>query len=369
MIFVASASFATEGITASELNKMGMSDVRCKDNKVYFSGKLEDAARACIWLRSADRVGLLVSSFGAITFDQLFDGIKCIKWSNYIPRNAKIIVDARCVKSKLMSQRDVQRLSKKAIIDSLSSSYKITTFPETGYEIYINVSILKDEVNVIIDLCGEGLHKRGYRLLSSEAPIRETLAASLLLLCDNKIEYFLDPFCGSGTLAIEAAMIAGNIAPGRNRKFAADNYIFASKDFKRQKERAFEAPTCDDYEILCSDIDSNMVEITKYHASRAGVNINVSCRNALDYDDIYTYNGTMVTNPPYGERILDLSKAHELMTDFSGLVNRLIEQYWEIGVITPDFDLEKAFCMQSVSKRKLFNANIQCTYYQFKNNT
>lgn len=369
MNFVATTSFATEGITALELRDLGMNDVHCKNNRVYFSGTVDDAARACVWLRSADRVGLIASVFHATTFDQLFDGIKSIRWCDYISKNAAIIVDARCVKSQLMSQRDVQRISKKAIIDSLSKSYKTNYFPENGYKIYVSVSILKDEASIIIDLCGDGLHKRGYRSLNSEAPIRETLAASLLLLCNNKMEYFLDPFCGSGTFAIEAAMIAANIAPGRDRSFAAEHYLFTSRCFKEQKNYAFDLQKKSDCEIHCSDIDENMVEITKYHASRAGVSIDVKCKNAIDYDDIYVYGGTMVTNPPYGERILDREGARELMSDFSGIVNTLTEQYWEIGIITSEHDLERIFCLKSASKRKLFNSNIQCTYYQFKNNT
>ena len=370
MNFIVSTAFAIDGIAANELRSLGINNVQCKNNHVYFDGTIADAAKACIWLRSADRVGLLLSSFNAYTFDELFDNVSSIYWSDFLTRNSKIIVNARCVHSKLMSERDVQRISKKAIINYLSKKYKTASFLENGETVSINVSIYNDVASVILDLCGDGLHKRSYRTLNAEAPLRETLAASLLLISKYHADnVFLDPFCGSGTLPIEAAMIAANIAPGRNRAFLAENYSWAKNEFSFAKKETYCCETNNNYEILCGDIDPNMVEITKFHAKNAGVKIKVMCRDACKWDDIYHYQGLMVTNPPYGERLSNKNDVQALLKDFSYITSRLLEQYWTLGIITPETDIEKLLCEKSISKRKLFNSNILCTYYQFKNST
>ena len=370
MKFIASAAFALEGVVADELRSLGFSDVTCRNNRVIFTSDIEGAARACVWLRSADRVSLLLDSFKAESFDELFEGVAGMDWPLYLERNSRICVDARCVRSRLMSQRDVQSIGKKAVITSMQRRYRSAVFPENGPAVSILISVADNIATVSVDLCGEGLHKRGYRLHSSEAPLRETLAAALLLLAGyDGTQTLLDPFCGSGTIPIEGAMIARRIAPGRSRNFLAQGYRWCAKEFERQKAAAFDCETTGHEEILCGDIDRAMTEMTAFHAGRAGVAdaLKVSCADARSWEP-YQFCGRLVTNPPYGERILDKQSAFELMHDFSAVVSRLLEQLWSVGVLTPETELEDVFFAKSSSKRRIFNSNIPCVYYRFGEN-
>lgn len=371
MKFIASTAFALESVTADELRRLGLNNVRCENNRVLFEGTQQDAATACIWLRSADRVSLLVAEFVATSFDVLFEGIAGLNWSGYLKATSRIIVNARCVRSQLMSQSDVQSIGKKAIITALQRKHRMEVFPETAEENFIHISILNDKVTVSIDLCGDGLHKRGYRVLNAQAPLRETFAAALLLLSGYNGEGpLLDPFCGSGTIAIEGAMLAKNMAPGRMRNFAAENYTWCDPAvFANAKSVAIEQERATTAEIFCGDISPEMVDMTAYHAERARVKdkLSLRCMDACAWD-VPLYCGHMITNPPYGERLLDREQAFELLHNFSALALRLTEQYWNLGILTPEARLESALFQKAAGRRKLYNSNIPCTFYTFKNN-
>lgn len=368
MDFFAAAAFALESVAAQELKMLNMKNVRIEANRVFFQGDEADAARACVFLRSVDRVFLLAGRFSARSFDELFEGIEAIKWPELLSEKGRFCVTARCVQSKLMSQSDVQRITKKAIVRSMQRRYRLNTFPETEETYKIEVSVYKDEAVVALDLCGEGLHKRGYRTLNAEAPLRETFAAGLLLLANyDGHTAFADPFCGSGTLGIEAAMLASGRAPGAGRSFLAEAWrCWDKKAWQLAREAAADAVRTEKSMIFVSDIDPKMVEMTQFHAKQAGVEhqLIVRCRDARKLH-LQNYGGIMVTNPPYGERLMNEKQAQELLKEMRYPFAELMDQGWRIGVLTPYQELEKAVGCSAQEKRRLFNGNISCRFYQF----
>lgn len=367
MKFSVSSTFALEGIIAQELRGLGMEAIKCETGRVTFEGTAQDAARACIWLRSADRVSLLLAEFPAQDFDTLYDGIRNAGVIKHLGRDSRICIEARCVKSRLMSQRDVQRIGKKAVIDAMQSKWHMQRMPESGNAVFLKISILKDVVSLTLDLCAEGLHKRGYRVKNAEAPLRETLAAALLLLSDyDGTQVMCDPFCGSGTIGIEAALIARGIAPGARRKFAGEDYPIFRDGFIKEKERARQMPQKKCEDILCSDISGEMTEMTRFHAERAGVGqvLTTACRDAREFES-YAYCGRLVTNPPYGERLMERNEAARLLGEFSGVCSRLTQQLWTVGILTPEPQAEKILGLKALSRRKLYNADIPCMFYTF----
>lgn len=348
---------------------MGIDNVTIDQMRVYFTGDEGAGARACINLRSADRVFLHIKSFTAKSFDELFDGVYAIPWADYISPKGKIIVNARCVQSTIMSQSDTQSITKKAIIKSMQRKIAQEIFPESGEDYTIEVSILKDNVVIGMDLCGASLHKRGYRTKNAPAPLKESMAASLLLIADyNGSDYFCDPFCGSGTLPIEAALIARNIAPGLNRSFAAEKWKNSSKalwEQERQRARDLINPKSSG-RIVGYDIDPKMIEMSKFHAQQAGVAkfIKFKVQDAKDLNED-KYGGTIVTNPPYGERLSTKEQSQELYTQLRYSMLPLLDWGWSLNILTANDRFERFFGKKADKVRRLFNGDIPCKFYQY----
>lgn len=355
-----------EKVTQTELQKLGIADSSIEEGRICFTGGEEELARACIFLRSADRIFWQLGEFSAETFDQLFEGIYAIPWEKILPRDAVIAVSAKCIRSRLMSVSDTQSITKKAIIKALQRKYKQERFSESGPVYPIEIAIRKDNVTVSLDCCGEGLHKRGYRIRNAEAPLRETLAAGLLLLCRyNGQQPFLDPFCGSGTLPIEAALLAGNIAPGKSRSFIWESWPGANRAlWQRMREEAKDGERPVSAEILGSDISDEMIEMSRFHAQKAGLDGKITfVQRPVRELALATETGLCVTNPPYGQRLGDQKQAAEL---YRALGKVFLEAPgWSLGVLTAAKDFERAYGRRSDKTRRLYNANLECGFYQY----
>ena len=300
--------FGLEGLVADELRRMDLPEVRAEDGRVFFSGTLADCVRANISLRCGERVLLQLGSFPAPTFDALFEGVRALPWGSLLPKDAAFPVTGYCLNSALFSVPDCQRIVKKAVVESMKTRWKLEQFPETGAEYKIRFSIRKDQADLFLDTSGTPLHKRGYRPAHTEAALRETLAAAMVKLARYRGKGdFCDPFCGSGTIAIEAALAALNRAPGLYRSFAAENWAFVDPALWRQaRAEALVAEYTGDYHITASDIDPRAVQIAQENAVRAGVEhlIDFRVADAAAFSQ-KTERGVIVTNPPYGERLLD----------------------------------------------------------------
>ena len=356
-----------EKVTKSELKRLFGKDLPANRGAISFRGAAEDVVSCNMRLRTADRVYINVAKFSAPDFDSLYDGVKAVGWQRILPSDARITVNGKCYKSRLFAVSACQSIIKKAIADKLCSAYKLNALPETGGEYSFEFRIESDVCDILLDTSGTGLHKRGYRDMVGIAPIKETLAAALVLLSDFYFDRpFADPFCGSGTIAIEAAMIALNIAPGINRKFAFDGW----KEFdKRIKERVFEqakgSETLDRrLEFFASDIDKKAIKLAERHAARAGLEnrIKFKVSDVADFSSELP-RGTIVTNPPYGERVYDKESAKEcyksLRKAFDSLDN------WSLFVITAADFFVKQFGLKPDRNRKLFNSNRECRYYYY----
>ena len=364
MRFIATCKMGLESVVSLELKWLGVEVEKVEDARVLFAGGYEDMARACLWLRSAERVLMEVSSFEARTFEELFQGVKAIRWKDYLKRDSFIHVNGKSAKSTLFSVSDCQRITKKAIVDNLKEAYK-TTLPETGAEVIIEIGILRDVVTVALDCCGAGLSRRGYRTYNVAAPIAESLGAGMLLLSRYKGDRpLIDPMCGSGTMPIEAAMIAKNIAPGLNRPFAGEQWDFAGG------KRAFDSARADARdsildvkpEILGSDIDERSIDLCKKHAKKAGIMVNWAVRPLKELSTDAA-NGLIVCNPPYGERMLEKREAESLYREMRQKFDAL--DNWQVSVITAYRDFEKIYGKRADKRRKLSNGGMTCTLYQF----
>ena len=312
--------FGLEAVTKREIYDLGYEITRVEDGRVTFEGDEEAVCRANVFLRSAERVLLQVGRFHATTFDELFEGIKALPWEDYIPKDGRFwVTKASSIKSKLFSPSDIQSIAKKAMVERLKQSYHLDWFPEDGASYPVRIFLLKDEVMVTIDTSGESLHKRGYRLMTSKAPLTETLAAALIMLTPWKRDRILvDPFCGSGTFPIEAAMMAANIAPGMNRSFTAQKWtnLIPAELWKETVQEAEEMIDKDvQVDIQGYDIDPEVVKAARENAKRAGVDhmIHFQQREVANLRHPKKY-GFVITNPPYGERLEekeDLPKLYE----------------------------------------------------------
>ncbi len=365
--YIVSSAFGLEKMTKTELIRLGYEILSVQNGQIEVSGNIAALADLNINLRTAERVYIRLGKFEARSFDELYDRVFKINWEDYIAEDSAFPVLAKSVKSELFSKSDIQRISKKAIVNKLSEDYGIDSFPESAETIEVHVNILNDVVSVLIDTSGVGLHKRGYRTKQVDAPIKETLAAGMLMLSDWKYNKALvDPFCGSGTIAIEAAMIGMNIAPGLMRKFISEDWLFVPHDlFKKARKLAREKIRYDiDLDIRACDVSPKAVEAAKINAEEAGVIDNISFEE-LDVKHLVLADsgGTVVANPPYGERLSDKREVLDLYTALGDAV--FDHDNWSAYVLTSNEEFENAFGDRADRKRKLYNGNIKCHLYQY----
>ena len=359
--------FGLEAFVSREVKNLGYEITHVEDGRVTFMGDMEAISRANLWIRCGERVLIKIAEFEAYTFDELFENTKAVNWSEWIGVKCAFPVTGFCLKSQLASMRDCQAIIKKAIVDSLASKYLITYFEETGPVYQIRFSVMKDRVTLMIDTSGDGLHKRGYRAVSNAAPLKETIAASMVYLSHWKYEYPLaDPMCGSGTIPIEAAMIKRNIAPGLTRHFMSEDYLQyqGSSIWNNCRKEAEDLKKNVPLEIFASDIDANTIEIAKQNAVIAGVGDAVK-PTVCDIKDFITDIpfGTVICNPPYGERLGDEKTVRELYTQMGISLKKLDK--WSYYILTSNENFESCFRKKADKKRKLYNGMIKCNIYQY----
>lgn len=363
-IEVASAS-GIEAVTKRELVRLGYEPSGANFGRIEFDGTYKDVMRANVFLRTANRVRIVLGAFKAETFDELFDGIYAMRWQDILAKDAKIVVDAKSQKSKLFALRSVQSIAKKAIISKLSTVYH-GTFDESGAEYDIEVSLQNDVATVTLDTSGEGLHKRGYRTYLGDAPIRETLAAAMILLSVwNPSRALIDPFCGSGTIPIEASMIGMNIAPGMNRNFACEQFYGAPNVRESVQDEAQSLINRDiDLHISGFDINPAAIKLALKHAERAGVKdkIHLQVGDMRDVSSRFSH-GVIITNPPYGERLMDEDELKKLYRDFGTMTSKLDE--WCVYAITSYRAFEKYYGKRADKIRKLYNSELECNFYAY----
>lgn len=366
---IATATFGLESVVAKELKELGYEDLKVENGKVTFTGDEYDIVTTNIWLRTADRVLLKVAEFKAESFEELFQGTLKVDWGEIIAQNGKMHVIGKSVKSKLHSVPDCQSIVKKAVVEGMRNKYHVDWFEEDGPVYKIEVAILKDIVTLSIDTSGAGLHKRGYREMAGEAPIKETLAAALVLLSNWKPERQLaDPFCGSGTIPIEAALIAKNIAPGLNRSFVSEEWHIIPKNIWEDTRNHARNQINDlEFRILASDIDGRVLRTARDNAARAGLSDYIAFQR-LPAEEFSSKkkNGVIICNPPYGERIGDSKIVDDIYRNLGKLFKELAD--WSFYVITSNEDFQKSFGLKADKNRKLYNGRLQCYYYQYINN-
>ncbi|EKQ56883.1 MULTISPECIES: class I SAM-dependent RNA methyltransferase [unclassified Clostridium] len=366
---IATSTFGIESITAKELKALGYEDLKIENGKVTFEGDEMDIAICNIHLRTADRVLIKMAEFEAKSFEELFQGTKKVEWSKIIPIDGIMHVVGKSVKSTLHSVPDCQSIVKKAVVKSMSESYGIETFSESGPVYKIEVSILKDVVTLTIDTTGPGLHKRGYRELAGIAPLKETLAASMLLISRWNDDFeLIDPFCGSGTILIEAAMIAQNIAPGVNRSFVCETWPSMSDNtFNIVRDGARKSEKNKDIKLIGYDIDYKVLKVAMDNAKKARVDqyIQFQKRDFMDFSTSRKY-GFIISNPPYGERIGEKEILPALYKHMGQTKKKL--ESWDFNILTSFEPFEKVFGIKSTKNRKLYNGKIKCYYYQYFDN-
>ncbi|OCA90881.1 RNA methyltransferase [Bacillus sp. FJAT-27225] len=364
---IATAAMGLESLVAKEVKDLGY-EGKTENGRVTFVGDELAIARANLWLRTADRVKIKVGEFKAYTFDELFEKTKALPWDKFLPEDAEFPVSGKSVKSKLFSVSDCQAIVKKAIVEKMKMRYKkVSRFEETGALFKIEVSLLKDVATISLDTSGAGLHKRGYRTEQGEAPLKETLAAALIMLTNwYPDKPFIDPFCGSGTIPIEAALIGQNIAPGFNREFVSEQWTWIGEDIW-EKARA-EADDLAKYDqvldIQGSDIDHRMVKIAQSNAFEAGLGDMISFKQMqvrdLTSDKEY---GVIVGNPPYGERLGDRPGVEQMYKEMGQAFEKL--DTWSKYILTSHEGFEKFYGKPATKKRKLFNGFIRTDFYQY----
>ncbi|RHP09921.1 THUMP domain-containing class I SAM-dependent RNA methyltransferase [Dorea sp. AF36-15AT] len=369
MELIAPCHFGLEAVLKREILDLGYEIAEVEDGRVTFYGDADAICRANIFLRTAERILLKVGSFRAVTFEELFDKTKELPWEDYIPQNGKFwVAKAASVKSKLFSTSDIQSIMKKAMVRRMQERYCVEWFPENGASYPVRVFLMKDIVTVGIDTTGISLHKRGYREVSGKAPITETLAAALIMLTPwRKDRILVDPFCGSGTFPIEAAMMAANIAPGMNRSFLSEKWdnLIAKKNWYDVIDEANDM-ICDDVEVDIQgyDVDSSVIKIARRNAREAGVDhlIHFQERDVKDLNHPKKY-GFIITNPPYGERLEDKKDLPDLYRAFGESFKRL--DSWSAYMITSYDDAERYFGRKADKNRKIYNGMLKTYYYQF----
>lgn len=366
---IAPCHFGLEAVLKREIIDLGYDVTKVEDGRLTFEGDEEGICRANIFLRSAERILIKIGSFHAETYEELFQGTKALAWEEFIPANGKFwVAKAASVKSKLFSPSDIQSIMKKAMVERMKETYKINWFAEDGEAFPVRVFLMKDEVTVALDTTGESLHKRGYRKLTAKAPIAENLAAALIMLTPWKGERILvDPFCGSGTFPIEAAMMAANMAPGMKREFTAQNWqhLIPETEWQYAKEEAQDLiipnPNTD---IQGYDIDDKMVSIARENARLAGVDslIHFQKRGVDQLSHSKKY-GFIITNPPYGERIEEKKNLPELYAVIGNRYKAL--DAWSMYLITAYEQAESAMGLKAAKNRKIYNGMMKTYFYQF----
>ena len=365
---IAATTFGLEAASRREIEKLGYKILKTEDGKVTFLGDERAVVRANLWLRTADRVQIKMAEFMAYEFEDLFQQIKGIPWEHWIPVNGKFIVNGSSVKSKLSSVPACQSVAEKAVIERLKETYGIDYFEKSGALYDIKITLLKDRVTVTLDTTGPGLHKRGYRQHSVEAPIKETLAAAMIELSFWREDRILaDPCCGSGTIPIEAAMIGKNIAPGTSRSFASEEWeAIPGNLWKEERKKAFNAINNDvQLKIFGSDINPQAVKAARLNAEEAGVDDCIKFYTA-DVSVLRTKSerGVLITNPPYGQRIGDQEAIDKIYQSYSRFFKE--NPTWSLFVITADKTIEKkAMGRPAERRRKLYNGRLEVCYYQF----
>ncbi|MBR7122579.1 MAG: class I SAM-dependent RNA methyltransferase [Oscillospiraceae bacterium] len=367
--FAVPCLFGLEGLAGDELRRLGMEDVQVEDRRVLFSGDENDLARANICLRTGERVMVVLSQFTAKSFEELFQGVLHTNLEDFIPRDGQFPVKGHCLNSQLMSVSDCQAIIKKAASRRLGEKYGVSWLPETGIKFQLHFTILNDKVTLCLDTSGPGLHKRGYRAVGNDAPLHETLAAGMVQLSRYRgREFFWDPFCGSGTIAIEAALIAKNRAPGLNRHFDAEQYPWVPKQVWQQaKEESRDKEFKGQYRIMGSDNDPSCVSLSFANAKKAGVS---DCVTFKDGDatkmSLPSDSGILICNPPYGERMMEQQSAQRLY----GALGRHLKYAdgWKKFIITSEPEFEHWFGKRADKKRKFYNGKIKCDYYMFTDN-
>ena len=365
---IATCSFGLEALVKRELGDLGFDDLKPSNGKVEFQATLEDIPRANLWLRCAGRVLLKMGEFKALTFDDLFEGTKALPWENWITRDGKFTVTGKAVKSTLGSVRACQAIVKKAIVERLKESYKTDWFEETGPEFTVQISMLNDVATLTIDTSGSGLNKRGYRAGAGQAALRETLAAALVKLSFWEADRLLiDPMCGSGTILIEAAMQARNIAPGLKRDFASEAWpVFPENVWKEHRETAEAAIRADvDLQIFGYDIDPEAITAARQNAQRAGVDKDILFEQK-DVKDLWIDQqyGILISNPPYGIKLGELREINQIYISLYKTFRK--KMGWSVYILTADKKFPDYFKRAKPDKvRKLFNGNLEVNYYQY----
>lgn len=369
---VVSCAFGLEKILKFELFDLGFEDLKTSDGKIEFEGTLSDICKCNITLKTANRIFIKLGEFKSLTFDELFENCKKIPWAEYLPKNAEFPVSkVSSLKSELFAKSSIQAIVKKAIVEKMKSVYKIDRFPESGEKYTIHVHIRNDIVSVLIDTSGESLNKRGYREKGNLAPIKETLACAIVKIATRYPEkdVIMDPLCGTGTILIEAARLAKNIAPGLSRSYISENWtLIDSETWKTERENAKKAIRKDlKFKYYGSDIDSTAISIAKENAKKAGVAEYIEFK-VSDCKDIVSPSekGIIISNPPYGERLMDEDTVLDL---YEAMGDKFFADFpkWDYFILTSNPDFERAIDARSDKNRKLYNGKIMCYLYQYYN--
>lgn len=359
--------FGLEALCAKEIRNLGYDTTDVSDGRVTFLGDMEAVCRANLHVRTGERILIKVGDFEVHSFDELFDNTKKLNWSDWLPKNAKFPVKGFTFKSDVYSVSDSQSIIKKSIASSLSESYNLEWLPEDGPLYQIEFSIIRDRATLMIDTSGDGLHKRGYRKLHNAAPLKETIAAAIVMLSRFSYNGILaDPFCGSGTFAAEAGLIAKNIAPGINRHFAFEKFVQLPKgmlEYAKEEAREGERPDTA-LRIYASDIDPECAKLALINAKKAGVADIVSVRT-MDAANFFAKEarGTIICNPPYGERMLTEEECTKILKNTCQMYKKL--DNWALMLLTPDENFEKIMGRKADKRRKIYNGMIRCNLYQY----
>ena len=364
MKFYATCKLGLESLVTRQLRDLNINVLETQDARVSFEGGEGEMARALLWLRTAERVLMVAGEFEAETFEALFEQTKALDWKSCLRPDTNIHVTGKSAKSTLFSVSDCQSIVKKAIVESLKGGYHKNTIPEGGDEIIVEVGILRNHVSLCLDCCGAGLSRRGYRTYNVAAPLSETLGAAIVLLSRYKPDMpLIDPMCGSGTMPIEAMMIAQNVAPGLKRSFSAENWWFLDHEaFRDERQSAADARLNRTADVSGFDIDARSIDLCKKHAKKAGVFCNWQVRDIRDFS-ASRQSGLIVCNPPYGER---LSNKDDVKTLYRQM-RRAFSRYpgWNVGIFSGMREFETVYGQRADKRRKLTNGGMQCTLYQY----